>query len=198
MIPEEYREFFVAAAGASGALIGLLFVAISVAPERANQVETRLAFRTQSSAALLVFSNALVVSLAALVPGVALGWWSLASCLGMFLFACATLRAGLAEARRIPGAPNHLGLVTTLLIIVGFEVYAGVLLVRNASDLGAVRTLNYVIIGDLSMGIARAWQLASMRNTGLFTSLRVLAQGEDLPAADGPPPPPTAPEQQES
>jgi hypothetical protein len=189
MIPEEYREFFVGAAGASGALIGLLFVAISVAPERAFQEETRLAFRTWSSAALLVFSNALVLSLAALVPGVDLGWWSLGTCLGMFVFACATLRAGVTEARRRPGTPRHIGLVTTLLVIVGFEVYAGVRLVHNASDLGAVRTLNYLVIADLMMGIARAWQLASMRDTGLFTSLRVLAQGEDLPAA----PPPTVP-----
>ena len=77
MIPsEEYREFFVAAAGAAAALIGLLFVAVSVFPERARQAQTQVAFHNRASAALLVFTNALVLSLAALVPGTTLGWWA--------------------------------------------------------------------------------------------------------------------------
>lgn len=189
MIPEEYREFFVAAAGASGALIGLLFVAISVAPERANQAETRVAYRTHSSAALLVFTNALVISLAALVPNVDLGWWAIASCLGILFFALATVRSALAEDRRRPGAWRPIGLVLGLLAVGGFEAYAGVRLVHNHSDLGAIAALNYVVIGDLGMGIGRAWQLASMRDTGLFTSLRVLAHGDESPAdADEPGP----------
>ena len=37
MIPEEYRDFFIAAAGTTGALIGLLFVAVSVFPEEGRQ-----------------------------------------------------------------------------------------------------------------------------------------------------------------
>jgi hypothetical protein len=181
MIPQEYREFFTAAAGAAGALIGLLFVAITVSPERARQVDTRTEFRVRASTALLVFSNALTLSLAALVPGVSLGWWCLVSSLGMLVFAFATTRSGIAEIRRRPAAWRPFTTVAGLLVLIFFEILAGVQLVRDESSLNATQTLNYVIIADLLMGIGRAWQLASMRETGLLNSLRVLALGEQLP-----------------
>ncbi|HWH67042.1 MAG TPA: hypothetical protein VNS99_13145, partial [Gaiellales bacterium] len=102
MIPEEFREFFVASAGATGALVGLLFVAVSVLPELAQQAGTRVEFRSRSSAALLVFTNALVVSLAALVPGVSLGWWVIASGVVVLAFAAATARSAVGSSRRRP------------------------------------------------------------------------------------------------
>jgi hypothetical protein len=39
----------------------------------------------------------------------------------------------------------------------------------------AMSTLSYVLIGDLLVGISRAWQLVGLRDTGLLTSLRILA-----------------------
>jgi len=185
MIPDQYREFFTATASTSGALIGLLFVAITVAPERERQEETRMEFRVRASVALLVFSNALSISLAALVPLVSLGWWCLVSSLGILLFAAATTRSAMADRRRSPGSWRPIGLVAGLLVVVLFETWAGVRLVRDESNLNAIRILNYVLIADLLMGIGRAWQLASMRETGPLSSLRVLARGEAGAAAVG-------------
>jgi hypothetical protein len=185
VIPEEFHEFFTAAAGASGALVGLLFVAITVSPERAHHPDTRVEFGTRASAALLVFSNALVLSLAALVPGVALGWWCAAGSLGIVAFAFATARSCISELRRRRGGRGPLGVVAGLLIIAGFEVYVAVRLIRDTSDGGAISDLGYVVIADLAAGISRAWQLVRMRDTGLLSSLRTLARGDDRLSADG-------------
>ncbi|MDT5067689.1 MAG: hypothetical protein QOK02_3844 [Mycobacterium sp.] len=181
MIPAEYREFFVASAGATGALIGLLFVAVSVLPEQAREAAARAEFQARSSAAMLVFSNALVISLAALVPGVSLGWWAIASGTVVLAFVVATGRSAVGEIRR---RSNHVGwvwLVLGLLVIAGWELYAGIQLVLSF-DPGAVETLSYVVIADLMFGIARAWQLIGLRDTGLLTSLRVLVGRQGTPA----------------
>jgi hypothetical protein len=129
---------------------------------------------------MLVFSNALVISLAALVPGVSLGWWAIASGTVVLAFVVATGRSAMAEIRR---RSNHLGwvwLVLGLLAIAGWEFYAGIRLVV-AFDSGAVEALSYVVIADLMFGIARAWQLIGLRDTGLLTSLRALVGPQDPP-----------------
>jgi hypothetical protein len=192
VIPEEYREFFVAAAGTTGALIGLLFVAVSVFPEAGRQDTTRAQFHARSSAALLVFTNAVIISMAALVPDVSLGWWAMASGIGVLVFAAATARSVVGDARKPSGRPGRrLRLVTGLpglLVIGGFEVYAGIRLVTAVPvlDLGAIETLMYVVIGDLAYGIARAWQLLGVRDSGLFASLRLLAGHDPSHVSDEP------------
>lgn len=173
MIPEDYREFFVASAGSSGALIGLLFVAVSVFPDRAREATTRVEFQTRSSAALLVFTNALVLSLAALVPGASLGWWAILSAVVVLTFIAATIRLAVNGLRRSSADRGWAWLVCGLLAIAGFETYAGVRLVA-AFDSGALQTLCYVVIGDLVFGIARSWQLLGLRDTGMVASLRIL------------------------
>jgi hypothetical protein len=103
MVPEAFANFFLGTAGVSGALIGLLFVAISVAPERTTLL-AKLQFDLRVAKAFSVFSNALVISLFALIPTIDLGTTaiivgavSVASCIAMALL---TLREGPSGARR--------------------------------------------------------------------------------------------------
>ena len=144
-------------------MIGLLFVAVSVHPG-ARQAHTRVAFHNRASAALLVFTNALVLSLAALVPGTTLGWWAIVMSASVLIFAAATIRSIVANACHPSRRQGSLGVVIALLIIAGFELYAGIRLVVD-TDFAAVSTLSYVIIGDLGVGISRASQLVGLRDT---------------------------------
>src|SRR3978361_536699 len=74
MVPESFVDFFVAAVGVTGALIGLLFVAGSLAPRRSRDQHTAHLAQSQASAALLVFTNTLTVGLLALFPDSNVGY----------------------------------------------------------------------------------------------------------------------------
>jgi len=69
MVPPELSNYFLATAGAGAALIGLLFVAVSIAPE---QIVTRRAPMERQAVAASTFTallNAFFISLGALIPG---------------------------------------------------------------------------------------------------------------------------------
>lgn len=185
MIPESYRDFFVATAGGAAALTGLIFVAISVFPERLRRAEGARGFhdfQVGAAGTLLVFSNALVVSLVALIPDSDLGWWAVFVGIGGLMFAAATIRSILGTPGGGPRQWWPLRTVFPLLIIFGFETAAGAVLIVKGADSAAIRALAYVLIGDLLVGIFRSGRLVGVQNTGWLASLRMLARGA-APAA---------------
>jgi hypothetical protein len=69
-----YQDLFVAIAGAAGALTGLLFVALSVAPRPRMSQHPSVIRQVRAAAALVAFTNALAVSLFGLVPNNLIGY----------------------------------------------------------------------------------------------------------------------------
>ena len=64
-----YSSFFTASASAGGALTGLLFVALSVSPERLREIGESLEHAAMAATAFTALIDALFVSLAGLTPG---------------------------------------------------------------------------------------------------------------------------------
>ncbi len=176
MIPEDFHDFFVAAAGVAGALVGLLFVAVSVTQERLSKEGESQIHRVRASAALTSFSNALAVSLFALIPGIGVGWTSaVVAILGMVFIAASLL--SLIRLRAQHGSPPRdalflAGQAVTLVI----QLVAGISAIHSPDSTGDVRAIAIVVIVSFFIGVARAWELIGGPEIGLLHELRLLGR----------------------
>jgi hypothetical protein len=170
--PQSYHEFFVAAAGVAGALTGLLFVAISVAPERVLDEEATVLHRVRASAALTTFANALTVSLFALVPGATLGWAAVSVAAIGLLFVAGSVMS-LVDARASRSQPTReAGFLTGLAVTFGLQLWFGLRLATDHGDTGALDGIAILVIVCFLVGIARAWELIGGPTFGLLSQLR--------------------------
>ena len=164
----------VAIATSAGALTGLLFVALSVAPRRERDLGPRVIRQIRAAAALLAFSNALAVSLFSLVPGTNVGYPSIALGVIGIAFTAAAMRSILTSAATAAQKRAQLSLIILLLLMFGTELIGGIVAlagpISNPPD-----SIGYALVASLILGISRAWELVSDIDTGLMTSIAVLA-----------------------
>ena len=167
MTPPSLDTFLAASAGVAGALIGLLFVAISVAQERLTAENANPAHRVRASAALTAFGNALAVALFGLVPGIGLrGPAFVVGLLGL-LFVVASLLLLLRVRESHPVPPRDVLFLAGLVAVFGLQLYYALRLIATAGDVGAARGIAVLIIVCFFIGIARAWELVGGPSIGL-------------------------------
>ena len=193
VVPVEIHDFFLASGGVAGALIGLLFVAISVSAERmARQDRGAQLHRIRASAALTAFTNALIISLFALVPGHKIGPTAvIVAAVGLaFVVAALLSLRGLHEAGQgtVRDLVFLLGLVATFVI----QLIQGVEVSLQPANSGDVNTIAILVIVCFLIGIARAWELIGGPTIGLTREVTELVREHDHePTArreDGQPP----------
>ncbi|MCD2195737.1 hypothetical protein LQ327_20405 [Actinomycetospora endophytica] len=185
MVPDDYSEFFVATATVAGALIGLLFVAISVRPTGASR-SAHITLRLRAVAALSAFLNTLFLSLLALRPRIDLGGVALA--LGIAGLASMLILLVLLLAQ---GRDRQWPLVRGVMLVVGqgvlyaFQVHDGLALEANPGDASQVDSLAIIVIILFALGIARAWEFAGADNPSLLGALaRVTGAARDTETSD--------------
>lgn len=177
MVSEGLHDFFVAAASVGGALVGLLFVAISVSSSRlAEGGAVGRMHRIRAAAALAAFTNALVVSLFALIPGHKIGISSVVVALLGIGFVCASLlslvRSGRVPWRSLGDAVFLLGLIVLLV----FELINGVEVVLRPDDGGAVNTIAVLVVVCFLIGVSRAWELIGGPSIGITREVSELVR----------------------
>lgn len=178
MVPVEYSEFFVATATVAGALIGLLFVAISVRPDAAAR-GAHITSRLRSAAALSAFLNTLLLSLLALRPrpdfgGVAV-WLAVAGLVSMLILLVLLLGQG----RDRPWAlARGLVLVVGQAVLYAVQLRDGLVLIADPSDASQVDSLAIVVTLLFALGLARAWEFVGADNPTLLGALTRVARSD--------------------
>lgn len=187
MVPASFHDFFNGCASVAGALIGLLFVALSVAPEKLTGDDARTEHQARAAAAFSALVNTLVIALAGLLPGTSLGD------VGIILSGAglATTAGLIIVLYREQGRKMSRGDVRMLVILLALYI----LQLANAAqmngaphDVGGVSRQGGLAILFFLFGIARSWQLVGARNISLASTLTAMLQrsaGQDQPP--GPP-----------
>jgi hypothetical protein len=191
MVPEGIRDFFAASAGVAGALIGLLFVAISVSSERLSREEASAqVHRIRALAAFTAFTNALAVSLFSLIPGHKIGPTSISVAAVGLVFVAATLLSLIRlHLVRWAVARDALFLVSLAVVFVG-QLIEGVGISLDPGNSGDVDTIAILVVCCFLIGIARAWELIGGPSIGLTREVTKLVRdrhadhesGQEAPA----------------
>jgi hypothetical protein len=181
-----YRDLFAATAGAAAALTGLLFVAMTVASQRALVRGPRVIRQIRASAALLAFTSTLAIALFGLVPGTNIGYPAVIVAAIGILFIAAAIRSIVGSRAGPALVRSQVWLILVLLLIAFAELAAGVVLLGNPASATSIQTIGYAVVSSLLVGIGRAWEFIGERDSGIFASLGILVGHQEQSRASAP------------
>jgi len=169
----DYTNFFLSSTTVAGALTGLLFVAVSLAPERVTGAQASEQQRTVATTAFTALLDAMWISLFGLRPGNELPRASLV--LGL-LGAASTvaLAVRLYRARSRERLSRRWPFLMAFIVgLYGVQVITAFTASSAAQAPSAAATLVLVMFG---VGIARSWELLGLRRGGPTTELAAHAR----------------------
>ena len=170
MVPEAYHPFFSGCASVAGALIGLLFVAISVAPHKMAGERADVAFQVGAGTAFAALLNTLVVALVALLPGTNLAITSLVlAAVGISSVAGLTvISLVIGDSRHHLGGLTRLG---ALLVVFALQMVTAVRLLPDRHEDGPIHSEAGLCLVLFIIASNQAWKLLDAQGTRLFPVL---------------------------
>lgn len=173
MVTAGFQPFFIASTSASAALIGLLFVSVSIAPERVFGSKAESVRQAQALSAFTALANVFFISFGALIPGTGTGIIvtivsipAILQTLGLLLL----LRQWRAEGAMWRG----LFLFLASAAVYSYELAIGIQLWTTPNNSGALTGLLELLLGGYAIGLGRAWELLGAPRTGILGELWAL------------------------
>ena len=151
MVPSAYDAYLAAVATAAAALIGLLFVAVSVRDETIFGPKAIPGGEALAITAFTGLVNSFVVSLLGLIPKVNIGEPAV-------IMAVISIVAVVRLQRRLHTGSNLMVLAITLLVYAA-QLGFGVLLLVDSHDSDQLINLSIIVSVTLIVSLQRAWSL---------------------------------------
>lgn len=187
MAPSAFQPFFAASMGAAAALLGLLFVAVSVAPERTVGTGAPVERQMVAESVFTALINAFFVSMGGTIPGINLG--SVALVLSAFaLFQ--TLHVGWRLWPRrfsLRNVIQRLALVVVALAIYGLQLNDASQLIRVPPQSTPVGSEINLLFALYAFALGRSWELLGARRGILSGRLSPTFEDDGKPGAPAPP-----------
>jgi len=183
VVPLSYHDFFSGCATIAGALIGLLFVAISVSPGKLTGETARTEHQVRAGAAFSALVNTMVIALVALLPRANLGEASLILAAAGLATTAGLILVLYREHGTVKRSDATMFLI--MLILYGLQLANGIKLNAAPHDVNGVDNQGVLAIGFFLFGIARAWQLVGARDFNLMSTVAAMVH---RPGGAGPHP----------
>jgi hypothetical protein len=152
VVPDSFIGYFAGSTGAAGALIGLLFVAVSLRPESVQGAGGSAKAQAVAGSAFTALINSFFVSLIALIPGTNLGYTAAVMAV-VSLFNTFRLHRGLAQGES--ALPQLILALAAFLV----QFLVGALLAARPGDQSLVYIIAYVLVASFAAALGRAWSL---------------------------------------
>lgn len=175
MVPASFANYFMAMAGAGGALIGLLFVAISINPERTAGRAAYAEPQAVAASAFTALANGFFISAAGLLPGQGVigptaAVLASASLLNSTLLAVRAMPPMFRRARRTRRWRGTLAMAAMILIsafVYGDELVNAIALLRDPAGTGAIFVLATLVLVVYGIALVRSWELLGAPRSGI-------------------------------
>jgi hypothetical protein len=174
MVPSDFIPYFSSSASAGAALVGLLFVAVSLSPESTLARSAPPERRAVAFSAFTGLLNAFFISLSALVPRVEFAGPLLGMSISSLISVLISSWILLASRQPFASALRQAFILLASFAIYGLEIGLCALpLLQTPTSVEPIVWLAFLLLGVYGLALARAWQL--MRDVPAALASRTLA-----------------------
>jgi hypothetical protein len=152
VVPASFIAYFAAVTGAAAALIGLLFVSVSLRPDTVFGTDAPRRGKALAATAFTGLVNTFFLSLIALIPATNLGYPAVVLS-GISLTATARLQLQLSHS-----GPQLILMVLSAAAYL-LQCGVGIYLIGTPRNSGAFTDIAYAMIASLAVALGRAWAL---------------------------------------